>query len=272
MTPEWHRAATSNARVETGRRPLATQIFPNLRCQLMAGHIRASPIMLAPMNRRTFLQATAASAAFLAFSHNSPPPTILTSLQSRKKSRSATTNPSNACSTGSASLRLPPNTGAWTKAATLPCACCATPDSDEVTKIPTDGQPGIFATLDAGAPRTLGLYFMYDVKQVDPAEWSSPPFEAALMDKPGLGKVRDRPRSGKPERSGGLISGGTARDSRRRPKTSGESCVRGGRRRRNRFAALPADRASSRRCWPRCANAAAFTFPPPSRTSTAKSR
>ena len=30
---------------------------------------------------------------------------------------------------------------------------------------------------------------MYDVKQVDPAEWSSPPFEAALVDKPGLGKV-----------------------------------------------------------------------------------
>src|SRR6266849_1089813 len=58
----------------------------------------------------------------------------------------------------------------------------------EVTKIPTDGQPGIFATLDAGAPRTLGLYFMYDVKQADPAEWSSPPFDAALIDKPGLGK------------------------------------------------------------------------------------
>jgi len=30
---------------------------------------------------------------------------------------------------------------------------------------------------------------MYDVKQADPAEWSSPPFEAALVDKPGLGKV-----------------------------------------------------------------------------------
>src|SRR5437899_11638797 len=60
---------------------------------------------------------------------------------------------------------------------------------DQVTKIPTDGQPGIFATLDAGAPRTLGLYFMYDVKQADPAEWSSPPWEAALVDKPGFGKV-----------------------------------------------------------------------------------
>jgi acetylornithine deacetylase/succinyl-diaminopimelate desuccinylase-like protein len=58
-----------------------------------------------------------------------------------------------------------------------------------VTKVPTDGQPGIFATLDAGAPRTLGLYFMYDVKQVDPSEWSSPPWEAALIDKPGFGKV-----------------------------------------------------------------------------------
>jgi len=59
----------------------------------------------------------------------------------------------------------------------------------QATKIPTDGQPGIFATLDAGAPRTLGLYYMYDVKQADPTEWSSPPFEAALVDKPGLGKV-----------------------------------------------------------------------------------
>src|SRR5512144_547014 len=58
-----------------------------------------------------------------------------------------------------------------------------------VTRVPTDGHPGVFAKLDTGAPKTLGLYFMYDVKQVDPAEWSSPPFEAALVDKPGFGKV-----------------------------------------------------------------------------------
>src|SRR5260370_22811604 len=30
---------------------------------------------------------------------------------------------------------------------------------------------------------------MYDVKRADAAEWSSTPFEAALVDKPGLGKV-----------------------------------------------------------------------------------
>ena len=59
----------------------------------------------------------------------------------------------------------------------------------QVSKAPTDGQPGIFATLDASAPKTLGLYFMYDVKQVDPSEWSSPPWEARLVDKPGFGKV-----------------------------------------------------------------------------------
>jgi acetylornithine deacetylase/succinyl-diaminopimelate desuccinylase-like protein len=60
---------------------------------------------------------------------------------------------------------------------------------DQVAKVPTSGHPGVFATLDAGAPKTVGVYFMYDVKQADPSEWSSPPFEGALVDKPGLGKV-----------------------------------------------------------------------------------
>src|SRR5438132_1273215 len=49
--------------------------------------------------------------------------------------------------------------------------------------------PAVFARLDSGAPRTFGLYFMYDVKQADPSEWSSPPFEANIVDKPGFGKV-----------------------------------------------------------------------------------
>jgi acetylornithine deacetylase/succinyl-diaminopimelate desuccinylase-like protein len=58
-----------------------------------------------------------------------------------------------------------------------------------VQKVETDGKPGIFGVYDVGAPRTIGLYFMYDVKQFDPAEWSSPPLEARLVDKPGLGKA-----------------------------------------------------------------------------------
>src|SRR5262245_45605641 len=57
---------------------------------------------------------------------------------------------------------------------------------DQVRRVPTSGQPGIFGTLDAGAPKTLALYFMYDVKQVDPSEWSSPPWDAKIVDKAGL--------------------------------------------------------------------------------------
>ena len=59
----------------------------------------------------------------------------------------------------------------------------------KVAILDTDGKPGVFAILDAGARKTVGLYFMYDVKQFDPAEWSSPPLESKLVDKPGLGKV-----------------------------------------------------------------------------------
>jgi acetylornithine deacetylase/succinyl-diaminopimelate desuccinylase-like protein len=59
----------------------------------------------------------------------------------------------------------------------------------QATVINTDGKPGVFATLDAGAPKTVGLYFMYDVKQFDPSEWSSPPTEARIVGKPPLGEV-----------------------------------------------------------------------------------
>lgn len=58
-----------------------------------------------------------------------------------------------------------------------------------VEKVPTDGLPGVFATLDAGAKRWMGIYFMYDVKQFDPKEWGSPPLEARIVDKPGWGKA-----------------------------------------------------------------------------------
>lgn len=59
----------------------------------------------------------------------------------------------------------------------------------KVEIIQTDGKPGVFAMLDAGAKHSVGLYFMYDVKQFDPAEWSSPPLQAKIIDKPGVGKV-----------------------------------------------------------------------------------
>jgi acetylornithine deacetylase/succinyl-diaminopimelate desuccinylase-like protein len=58
-----------------------------------------------------------------------------------------------------------------------------------VDVIPTAGKPGVFATLDAGAATTLGIYFMYDVKQYDAKEWSAPPLEGRIVDRPGVGKI-----------------------------------------------------------------------------------
>lgn len=60
---------------------------------------------------------------------------------------------------------------------------------DKAEIVPTDGHPGVFATMDNGAKRTLALYFMYDVKQFDPAEWSSPPLEGRIVEKPGFGRA-----------------------------------------------------------------------------------
>jgi acetylornithine deacetylase/succinyl-diaminopimelate desuccinylase-like protein len=59
----------------------------------------------------------------------------------------------------------------------------------QATVVNTEGKPGVFATLDAGAAKTVGLYFMYDVKQFDPAEWTSSPTDAQIIDKSGFGKV-----------------------------------------------------------------------------------
>jgi acetylornithine deacetylase/succinyl-diaminopimelate desuccinylase-like protein len=61
---------------------------------------------------------------------------------------------------------------------------------DTAVRVPSGGQPGVFATLDAGAPRTVGIYFMYDVKQADPSEWKwAPPWDAEIIERPGLGKI-----------------------------------------------------------------------------------
>jgi acetylornithine deacetylase/succinyl-diaminopimelate desuccinylase-like protein len=58
-----------------------------------------------------------------------------------------------------------------------------------VKLIPTSGKPGVFGKIDAGARITMAIYFMYDVKQFVPEEWSSPPLEGRLVQKPGLGTV-----------------------------------------------------------------------------------
>jgi acetylornithine deacetylase/succinyl-diaminopimelate desuccinylase-like protein len=140
------------------------------------------------MDRRAFLQGAAAGAATLAFSHHMhPEPSELNRIYAQVEKHH-----------DEAVQRLQewvkqPSIAAENRGVNEGCdltmRLLREAGFGQVTKIPTDGQPGIFATLDAGAPRTLGLYFMYDVKQADPTEWSSPPWAAALVEKPGLGTV-----------------------------------------------------------------------------------
>jgi acetylornithine deacetylase/succinyl-diaminopimelate desuccinylase-like protein len=59
----------------------------------------------------------------------------------------------------------------------------------DVKIIPTSGKPGVFGKLGAGARTTVAIYFMYDVKQFVPEEWSSPPLEGRLVQKQDLGTV-----------------------------------------------------------------------------------
>ncbi|MGZ4732795.1 MAG: M20/M25/M40 family metallo-hydrolase [Terriglobales bacterium] len=142
------------------------------------------------MNRRTFLHGAAAGAATLALSHNSFGADANPDLSAIQKEIEKRHNES--------VQRLQqwirqPSIAAEHRGMDEGCDLLMQMLSDAgfrgATKVSTDGQTGIFATLDAGAPRTVGIYFMYDVKQVDPAEWSSPPFDAAISDKPGLGKA-----------------------------------------------------------------------------------
>ena len=57
----------------------------------------------------------------------------------------------------------------------------------EVAIVPTKGHPGVFGFYDAGAPRTLLVYMMYDV-QPEESGWNVPAFEGAVVNH-DLGRV-----------------------------------------------------------------------------------
>jgi acetylornithine deacetylase/succinyl-diaminopimelate desuccinylase-like protein len=53
----------------------------------------------------------------------------------------------------------------------------------EVERVPTAGHPGVFGYYDAGAPKTLVVYLMYDV-QPEETGWTVEPYAAAIVDSP----------------------------------------------------------------------------------------
>ncbi len=52
----------------------------------------------------------------------------------------------------------------------------------ETALVPTAGHPGVWGYYDAGVPKTLVIYWMYDVQPVEEHQWASPPFEARVAE------------------------------------------------------------------------------------------
>ncbi len=57
----------------------------------------------------------------------------------------------------------------------------------EAALVSTGGNPVVWGWFDAKAPKTLIVYWMYDVQPVNEAEWATPPFEARLVAAPQFG-------------------------------------------------------------------------------------
>jgi acetylornithine deacetylase/succinyl-diaminopimelate desuccinylase-like protein len=57
----------------------------------------------------------------------------------------------------------------------------------ETEIIATKGHPAVWGRLDSGAPKTLVIYWMYDVQPVNASEWATPPFEARIVAAPSWG-------------------------------------------------------------------------------------
>ncbi|MBI4279917.1 MAG: M20/M25/M40 family metallo-hydrolase [Armatimonadetes bacterium] len=59
----------------------------------------------------------------------------------------------------------------------------------EVEVVKTPGIPSVWAAYDAGAPVTLAIYGMLDVRRADPQGWRVPPFSAEVVEVPPFPKV-----------------------------------------------------------------------------------
>ncbi len=70
----------------------------------------------------------------------------------------------------------------------------------EAELVPTSGHPGVWGFYDAGAPRTLAVYMMYDVQPVEPEGWRVNAFDGALV------AAADNPRATARSAAGKLTS------------------------------------------------------------------
>ena len=59
-----------------------------------------------------------------------------------------------------------------------------------ITEWGAPGNPVVYAKCDYGAPRTIAIYWQYDTMPItQPDAWTSPPFEARIVEQPPYKKV-----------------------------------------------------------------------------------
>ena len=59
-----------------------------------------------------------------------------------------------------------------------------------LTEYGTQANPGVYAKCDEGAEKTMAVYWMYDTMPItQPDLWTSPPFEARIVEQPPFDKV-----------------------------------------------------------------------------------
>ena len=108
--------------------------------------------------------------------------------------------------------------------------------------VQTDGVPGVFATLDAGAKDTLAHLFHVRRQAVRPGRMVVAAARGADRRPAGRGQGDRRPRRGQPEGAGNGLPGGASRLPGRRRQAAGQSGACRGRRGGNRLAPFPPDR------------------------------
>ena len=137
-------------------------------------------------------------------------------------------------------------------------ARCATRDVRRVELVPTKGKPGVFAHARLGGRRPgSAIYFMYDVKQFDPAEWSSPPLEGAARRQAGHGQDHRRARRHEFQGTAGRLPRRAPRVQGRRQEAAGQHRPRVRRGGGDRVAELPRRSSSRPRSRPRSGSARA---------------
>ena len=199
-----------------------------------------------------------------------PLPKPPTGLSSPRRSPRPTMRISSSCRTGSRCRPSPPRSATSRKAPNIWRSSRSTPASSRRSRADRR-RSGRVRDARRRREATLGMYFMYDVKQFDPAEWSrrrsKGGWSTSRVGKAvvGRGAVNQKGPEARVSRRAPCVQGGG-------PQAAGEPRAGRGGRGGDRLAAFPPDRRQRPKCSRRCKKAIGVFIPCAWQDTTAPSR